>query len=102
VAAADAVPAEIRIVNPLFRNPIPDVGDFAAELNPNSLEILSNALVEPAAAASTSIAPLQFERQGYFRRDADSPPDRPIFVRTVGLRDTFAKTLGEKAVRTSA
>jgi glutaminyl-tRNA synthetase len=102
VAAADAVPAEIRIINPLFRNPHPDVGNFASELNPDSLEILSNALVEPAAAASNSQEPMQFERQGYFRRDPDFSQDRAVFVRTVGLRDTFAKTLVEKAGRTSA
>jgi glutaminyl-tRNA synthetase len=40
---------------------------------------------------------MQFERQGYFRRDEDSSPGKPVFVRTVGLRDTFAKTLGEAA-----
>jgi glutaminyl-tRNA synthetase len=50
-------------------------------------------MVEPAALASNDDAPMQFERQGYFVRDADSAPGKPVFVRTVGLRDTFAKTL---------
>jgi glutaminyl-tRNA synthetase len=95
VAAADAVPAEVRLVNQLFRSASPDMSNFAADLNPESLEILSDAKVEPAAAASNAEEPMQFERQGYFRRDRDSAPDRPVFVRTVGLRDTFTKTLSQ-------
>ena len=51
-------------------------------------------MLEPAAVASNADEPMQFERQGYFRRDRDSAPGKPVFVRTVGLRDTFAKTLG--------
>jgi glutaminyl-tRNA synthetase len=69
------------------------VANFAADLNPDSLEVLSGALVEPATVGSNAEAPVQFERQGYFVRDRDSSPGRPVFVRTVGLRDTFAKTL---------
>ena len=95
VSAADAVPAEIRLVNQLFRSPSPDVANFAADLNPDLLEVLSGAMLEPAAVASNSDEPMQFERQGYFRRDRDSSPGRPVFVRTVGLRDTFAKALGQ-------
>ena len=57
--------------------------------------MLTGALVEPAAIASNSDDPLQFERQGYFRRDGTSSSGAPMFVRTVGLRDTFARTLGE-------
>ena len=75
--------------------PRPDVANFAADLNPDSLEVLTGAMVEPAAAASNADEPMQFERQGYFRRDRDSAPGKPVFVRTVGLRDTFAKTLAE-------
>jgi glutaminyl-tRNA synthetase len=95
VAAADAVSAEVRIVNPLFLNPSPDLSKVAAELNPDSLQILGGAMLEPAAVAANSDEPVQFERQGYFRRDRDSEPGRPVFVRTVGLRDTFARTLAE-------
>ena len=91
VAAADAVPAEVRLVNQLFQSPSPDVANFAADLNPDSLEVLTGALLEPAAAASNADEPMQFERQGYFRRDRDSAPGKPVFVRTVGLRDTFAQ-----------
>ena len=96
VAAADAVPAEVRLVNHLFLSPEPDVSDFAADLNPQSLEVLTGCMLEPAAVAGNQDAPMQFERQGYFRRDADSEPGKPVFVRTVGLRDTFAKVLAKK------
>src|SRR4029450_2561645 len=51
VSAADAVPAEVRLYNPLFTKPDPDAGNFAADLNANSLEILTGAMVEPALAA---------------------------------------------------
>lgn len=91
VSAADAVPAEVRLYNPLFTRPDPDVGNFAADLNPNSLEILTDAMVEPALAADNSTEPVQFERQGYFTRDEDARPGKPVFNRTVGLRDTWAK-----------
>jgi glutaminyl-tRNA synthetase len=91
VSAADAVPAEVRLYNPLFAKPEPDAGNFAADLSPNSLEVSSGALVEPALAADSSTEPVQFERQGYFVRDPDSRPDRLVFNRTVGLRDTWAK-----------
>jgi glutaminyl-tRNA synthetase len=97
VSAADAVPAEVRLYNPLFTKPDPDAGNFAADLNPNSLEILTGAMVEPALAADNSPEPVQFERQGYFTRDEDSRPDQPVFNRTVGLRDTWAKVSGGKA-----
>ena len=69
VSAADSVPAEVRLYNPLFVKPEPDVANFANDLNPNSLEILSDARVEPALVADNSPAPVQFERQGYFARD---------------------------------
>jgi glutaminyl-tRNA synthetase len=98
VAAADAVPAEVRLFNPLFTRPDPTGGEgFAADLNPQSLEVLRDARIEPALAAATnSIAPVQFERQGYFVRDPDSSPSRLVFNRTVGLRDTYAKVVGGK------
>ncbi len=96
VSAKDARPAEVRIYNPLFTKPDPTGGEgFAADLNPQSLEVLNDAWVEPElAAASNSAEPVQFERQGYFIRDPDSTPDRLVFNRTVGLRDTFAKEVG--------
>jgi len=91
VSAQDAVSAEIRLYNPLFTNPAPDAANFAGELNPNSLEILADAKVEPAAIADQTGEPAQFERQGYFVRDRDSTSGRPVFSRTIGLRDTWAK-----------
>ena len=96
LSAAQSRPAEIRIYNQLFSKPVPDAANFAADLNPQSLEVLSGARIEPAIAESNSPAPVQFERQGYFVRDPDSTPDHPVFNRTIGLRDTFAKEVGGK------
>src|SRR6478752_684330 len=96
VSADHSVPAELRLYNPLFTRPDPKGGEhFAADLNPNSLEVLSNARVEPALAERNSPEPVQFERQGYFCPDPDSKPGRPVFNRTVGLRDTYAKEVGK-------
>jgi glutaminyl-tRNA synthetase len=96
VSAEHSMPAELRLYNPLFTRPDPKGGEgFAADLNPNSLEVLSNARVEPALAEGNSPVPMQFERQGYFCSDRDSQPGRPVFNRTVGLRDTYAKEVGK-------
>jgi glutaminyl-tRNA synthetase len=97
VSAADAVSAEVRLYNQLFNRPDPDAGNFAADLNPNSLEVLSDAKLEPALAGDNAAEPVQFERQGYFVRDPDSTPGRLVFNRTVGLRDTWAKVSGTKS-----
>jgi glutaminyl-tRNA synthetase len=94
--AAQSLPAEIRIYNQLFAKPSPDPGNMVADLNPQSLEILKDARVEPAVAESNSQLPVQFERQGYFVRDRDASPDRLVLNRTIGLRDTFAKEVGGK------
>jgi len=96
LSAAKSIPAEIRVYNQLFQKSVPDAANFAADLNPQSLEVLSDARVEPAIAEADSPDPMQFERQGYFTRDPDSTPDRPVFNRTIGLRDTFAKEVGGK------
>jgi glutaminyl-tRNA synthetase len=96
VGAADAVAAEVRIYNQLFNSENPDAANFAADLNPQSLEVLSDARLEPALASDNSDAPVQFERQGYFVRDKDSTPGKPVFNRTVGLRDTWAKVSAQK------
>src|SRR5437773_3169588 len=94
VSAADAVPAEVRLYNPLFTKPDPSGADFAADLNPHSLEVLADAKLEPALAAMTPGEAVQFERQGYFAVDPASKPGKPVFNRTVGLRDTWAKVQG--------
>jgi len=93
--AAQSLPAEIRIYNQLFVNPTPDAANFVADLNPQSLEVLTGARIEPAIAQGNASEPMQFERQGYFVRDKDSAPGRPVFNRTIGLRDTFAKEIGK-------
>src|SRR6476619_5415292 len=80
--AAQSRPAEIRIYNQLFAKPSPDAADFAADLNPQSLEILKDAQVEAAIAEANSSEVIQFERQGYFARDPDSTLERPVFNRT--------------------
>jgi glutaminyl-tRNA synthetase len=97
VSAADAVSAEVRLVNPLFAKPDPNVANFAADLNPNALEVLPDAKLEPALVSGNAPDPVQFERQGYFVRDRDSTPGKPVFNRTVGLRDSWAKVAGGKA-----
>ena len=100
VATADAVPAEIRLINHLFTRPDPGGdGDIMADLNPESLEVLSGAVVESDLLGevvnrkSARLEPetYQFERQGYFRMDPDSTGEKLVFNRTVGLRDTWAK-----------
>jgi glutaminyl-tRNA synthetase len=95
LSAAQSVLAEIRVYNPLFAKSSPDAGNFVADLNPQSLEILKDARIEPDVARSTSSDVIQFERQGYFVRDKDSTPEHPVFNRTIGLRDTFAKEVGK-------
>jgi len=92
VSAAHAVPAEVRLYDYLFGRPDPGAGgDFIADLNPDSLVVLEDCRLEPALADAAPGETLQFERQGYFCPDADSTPERPVFNRTVGLRDTWAK-----------
>ncbi|MBI3705280.1 MAG: glutamine--tRNA ligase/YqeY domain fusion protein [Rhizobiales bacterium] len=100
VSAAHSLPAEVRIYNPLFSKPDPSGGEgFANDLNPNSLEVLSGARLEPALAEAQVGVPVQFERQGYFCRDRESTPERPVFIRTIGLRDTFAKDVAKEKAK---
>jgi glutaminyl-tRNA synthetase len=92
VAVADALPAEVRLYNHLFTRPDPGAdGDLMADLNPDSLEVLRDCRVEPALAGRNAGDAVQFERQGYFCLDPSSAAGRPVFNRTVGLRDTWAK-----------
>jgi glutaminyl-tRNA synthetase len=91
VSAADAITAEVRLYNQLFNRPDPDTGDFSRDLNAESLEVLTNCRLERALASVELGENIQFERQGYFCRDTDSTMLRPVFNRTVGLRDTWAK-----------
>jgi glutaminyl-tRNA synthetase len=92
VAAADALPAEVRLYDHLFTRESPGAeGDFLADLNPASLELLTGCMVEPALAAAPAGAPVQFERQGSFCPDPDGSPAQPVFNRTVALRDSWAR-----------
>ncbi len=96
VSAAHAVPAEVRLYDHLFARPNPGAGggaegDVLDDLNPDSLVTLSDCRLEPSLAATPPGETLQFERQGYFCPDPDATPERPVFNRTVGLRDTWAR-----------
>jgi glutaminyl-tRNA synthetase len=93
VSAAHAVNAEVRLYDTLFTVPKPDEAeDFGSVLNPNSLEVLGDAKVEPSLGDAAPESRYQFERLGYFVADwRDTAPGRPVFNRTVGLRDTWAK-----------
>ena len=92
VSAAHAIDAEVRLYDRLFTVPEPDAagGDFKRFLNPNSLETLT-AKLEPGLREANPKARYQFERLGYFAVDKDSAPGKPIFNRTITLRDTWAK-----------
>ena len=94
VGAADAKPAEVRLYNPLFTSPSPNAADFAADLNPDSLEVLREARLEPALATTKVGEVVQFERLGYFCLDPDARAEKLVFNRTVGLRDTWSKLQG--------
>ncbi len=95
VSAAHAVDAEVRLYDTLFTkedpNEVEEGQDFAANLNPNSLEILTGCKVEPSLRDAAPGARVQFERMGYFCVDPDSEPGKPVFNRTIGLKDTWAK-----------
>jgi glutaminyl-tRNA synthetase len=94
VSAEHAVDAEVRLYDRLFTVEDPsgdrDV-DFTQHLNPASLEVIAGAKLEPSLAACEPGARLQFERLGYFCADLDSTPSRPVWNRTITLRDTWAK-----------
>jgi glutaminyl-tRNA synthetase len=95
VSAAHAVDAEVRIYENLFtkENPgdVEEGQDFTANLNPNSLEVIQQAKLEPLLATAPVGGRYQFERLGYFCVDPDSKPGKPVFNRTVALKDTWAK-----------
>jgi len=92
VSAPTAVAAEARLYDHLFTRPDPGAdGDLLADLNPESEEVLVNCQIEPSLRDLPVGARVQFERLGYFCVDRDSKPGRPVFNRTVTLRDTWAK-----------
>ena len=91
VSVPHALSAEVRLYDPLFTDE-EDGDDPLDGLNPDSLTVLENCKLEPALADLPLDETVQFERQGYFCLDADATLDKPVFNRTVGLRDSWAKT----------
>lgn len=109
VSAAHAIDAEVRLYDHLFASPfpedVPEGGSYLSNLNPASLESLTGCKLEPSLASAKlshdpfgTIVPdrVQFERHGYFCVDADSKPGRPVFNRTVSLKDSWAKVEKKK------
>ncbi len=95
VSAAHALPTEVRLYDHLFSQPnpndVPEGSDFTDLLNPDSLTVLANCMVEPSLAQAAAGDRFQFLRNGYFVVDADSSPAGLVFNRTATLRDTWAK-----------
>ena len=102
VSARHAIQRELHLYDRLFIAPNPDQGtdDFKRHLNPDSLEILKNSMLEPILEAAKPAERFQFERQGYFTIDTEFP-DRSVFSRTVTLRDSWAKIERQAAIEES-
>jgi glutaminyl-tRNA synthetase len=87
--------ATVRLYDHLFLKEDPseveEGQDFTVNLNPNSLEVVTGSKVEPSLGDAAAGARYQFERVGYFCVDPDSQPGKPVFNRTIGLRDSWAK-----------
>ena len=107
VSAAEGVPCEYRLYEPILAEDDPDdvpaeadegaepveaAGDFMAKLNPNSL-VMERGFCEPWIAAHDVGATFQFLRMGYFCKDRDSIPEKPVFNRTVPLKDSWSKEM---------
>jgi glutaminyl-tRNA synthetase len=103
ISAQHALPVEVRLYDRLFNkedpNDFPEGSDITANLTPDSLEVISGAMVEPSLANARPGDRFQFERLGYFCVDPDSNAEKLVFNRTITLRDTWAKI--EKAQQTS-
>jgi len=95
VSALHSIDAEVRLYETLFNkedpNELKEGQDFAANLSPSSLEVVPQAKLEPSIANAVAGNRYQFERLGYFCVDPDSMPDKPVFNRTVALKDSWAK-----------
>jgi glutaminyl-tRNA synthetase len=95
VSAANAIDAEVRVYETLFSKEDPskveEGGDVLDNLNPNSLEVIADAKIEPSLANAAAGSRYQFERLGYFCVDPDSKPGKLVFNRTVALKDTWAR-----------
>ncbi len=93
VSKSHAIPVELRLYDRLFKveNPAAEEGDFKDYINPASLEIVKTAMAEPSLGAARPDERYQFLRKGYFCLDKESNPQKPVFNRTVGLKDAWAK-----------
>ena len=93
VSAAHALNAEVRLYDRLFKaeNPAAEEGDFKENINPNSLQIINNAFVEPSLASATVQGRYQFLRKGYFCLDKEATTEKLVFNRTVTLKDAWSK-----------
>ncbi|MDW7755764.1 MAG: glutamine--tRNA ligase/YqeY domain fusion protein [Brevefilum sp.] len=96
VSARHAIDAELRLYDTLFTKPnpyeVPEGGDFKDNINPDSLQVITDAKLEPSLANAQAGEPFQFMRQGYFVLDAvDAKQGAPVFNRTISLVDTWAK-----------
>ena len=94
----------MRLYDRLFTVENPGAGDtdFLTQLNPASLEVVTDAKIEPSLATATPGARYQFERLGYFCVDIESKAGGPVFNRTVGLRDSWAKAAKGADARNTA
>lgn len=99
VSAAHAKKAEVRLYDRLFKveNPSAEDGDFKDYINPSSLTVVENALIEPSLVAAQVGERFQFLRNGYFCVDKDSSPEKLVFNKTVGLKDSWSKELKKEA-----
>jgi glutaminyl-tRNA synthetase len=93
VSAKHAATAEVRLYDRLFKeeDPMSGEGDFKDHINPNSLQVVENAYIEPSLLKATPGRGYQFLRKGYFCLDKDSTPNKLVFNRTVGLKDAWVK-----------
>ena len=96
VSAAQALSCEVRVYDRLFSQPDPDAvpegQDFISALNPQSLVVIADAKIEPSVANDPIGSRYQFERTGYFMSEVESStPEKLVFNRIVGLRDSWAK-----------
>ncbi|TDR18294.1 glutamine--tRNA ligase/YqeY domain fusion protein [Marinicella litoralis] len=92
ISAAHAEPIEVRLYDRLFNHPNPaSLDNFMDAVNPDSLKILPNALLEPGIAAQEADVVYQFERNAYFKRDKTHETSKPVFNQVVTMRDSWAK-----------
>jgi len=93
VSAAHALPAEVRLYDRLFKaeNPAAEEGDFKDNINPDSLQVINTAYIEPSLSNATAATRYQFLRKGYFCLDKDSTSKNLVFNRTVTLKDAWGK-----------